>query len=151
VFQKNTLANVCEELGIPFDQEHRALSDARATLAVYRAMVQRISPQGGVRVRDLVDLLSALAPDSPARLEQKRMLRHGWRDRRTVWVDYQASGEALAGTVRREVGVWDIQFPYFQGWCYLRQGERVFRLERVRDVAHCGRAYDIPEFECRIR
>ena len=37
--------------------------------------------------------------------------------------------------------------PRVQGWCYLRKGERVFRLDRMRTVEPAGRPYDIPDFE----
>lgn len=149
-FRRNNLASVAESLGIAFDQEHRALGDARATLQVLRAMARIVAPEGGVSVRELLDLLGALAPDSPRRLEQKRLLRRAFRDRVTVWIDYVSTGDPFLGTVHREVGLYALALPYMQGWCYLRQGERVFRLDRVHQVSPGGRPYEIPDFERRV-
>ena len=149
-FRRNTLSHVANALGIDFDQEHRALGDARATHAVFRAMVEILAPEGGVTVRDLLDLLGALAPDSPRRLEQKRLLRQAFEARRTVWIDYLSTGDPRLRPTHREVGLYALSLPYMQGWCFLRQGERVFRLDRVHHVAPGERSYEIPEFERRV-
>lgn len=149
-FKRNNLASVCSELGVEFEQRHRALGDAHATMSVFRAMVELISPDGGVTVRDLLDLLGALAPDSPRRLAQKRLLTQAFRDRVTVEIAYQSTGNPRVGPVEREVGLWALSLPYMQGWCYLREGERVFRLDRIRTVRSMGRAYEIPDFQRRV-
>jgi DNA polymerase III epsilon subunit family exonuclease len=149
-FPRNTLTAVCENFGIAHASEHRALGDARATFEVYRAMVEAIDPNGDVTVRDLLDLLGALAPDSPLRLQQQRELALAFRQRRTVLIDYHAASDPRMGPVRREVGIWALALPLLQGWCYLRAGERVFRLDRIRRVEATDRTYEIPEFVHRI-
>lgn len=149
-FKRNNLESVSRSLGLDFQQEHRALGDARATLRVLIEMVEILSPAGGVTVRDLLDLLGALAPDSPRRLEQKRLLRQALEDRVTVWLDYVSTGDPKLGTVHREVGLYALSLPYMQGWCFLRQGERVFRLDRVHRVQAGERTYAIPEFKRRV-
>ena len=53
-------------------------------------------------------------------------------------------------TTRREIGVWMLNLPYIQAWCYLRQGERIFRLDRIQQVLPGGRTYEIPSFKPRI-
>ncbi len=149
-FQRNDLASVCDALGVDARPEHRALGDARATYEVFRAMVRAIDPHGDVTVRDLLDLLGALAPDSPLRLQQKRELKVAFRDRRTVILDYTSASDPRMGPVRREVGIWALALPHLQGWCYLRAGERVFRLDRIRHVEATERTYEIPDFVPRV-
>jgi len=149
-FKRNNLAHVAQVLGVEFDQDHRALHDARATLQVYRAMVDILAPQGGVTVRELLDLMGALAPDSPRRLQQKRLLRKAFAERVTVFIDYLSTGDPRLRPVHREIGIYAMALPYMQGFCFLRQGERVFRLDRVHDVQEGGRSYEIPEFERRV-
>ena len=149
-FRRNSLANVCQQLGIAHDGAHRAMGDAQATFDVFHTMVRAIDPRGDVTVDELLELLGALAPNSPLRLEQKRVVREAFQRRETVRMDYQSTGSREILPVRREVALWRLRLPYMQGWCFLREGERVFRLDRVRHVEHAGRPYAIPEFEPRI-
>jgi DNA polymerase III epsilon subunit family exonuclease len=144
-FRKNNLAALAAAFEVALDQHHRALSDAEATAGVLLGMAQVLDPTGAVTVADLNMLLGALAPNSPLRLRQSRVLRDAFRRRRSVWVDYQSTSEPRTGTVRREVAVWLLNLPYVQGWCFLRDGERVFRLDRMLSVRHGDRAYEVPE------
>lgn len=150
-FRRNDLATVCEALDVPLERHHRALGDAKATWGVFREMVAALAPRGGVTVRDLVELLGALAPDSPQRLQAKRTLCKAFRERRTVHIGYLATEDPRVGPIEREIGIWAMKMPYMQGWCYLRQGERIFRFDRIRDVHPGEREYEIPDFERRIR
>jgi DNA polymerase III epsilon subunit-like protein len=143
-FPKNGLEEVCRRLGVDVEPRHRALADAKATFAAYHRMLELLDPDGALTVDDVQQLLSALAPNSPYRLRQKRILREAHRDRVTVWVDYQSTGDGELGLVHREVAVWFLRLPYVQGWCFLRDGERVFRLDRMRAVARGTRSYDVP-------
>lgn len=149
-FSRNNLKSVCEHLGVDLTDQHRALGDARATFQVFRAMVEVLDPHGEVRVRDLADLIGELAPDSALRLQQKRLLRSAFRDRRTVMIDYNAARDPRMGPIRREIGIWALALPHLQAWCYLRSGERVFRLDRIRRVETTERTYEIPDFVKRI-
>ena len=150
-FPRNNLLALCRRLQVD-EPGHRALSDARATFLAFRKMVEIVDPGGvsGMTVEELVELLGALAPNSPMRLRQKRLLRDAYSDRRTVVIDYQSTSDPAAGLVRREVGIWLLKLPYIQGWCFLRGGERVFRLDRIRTVNEAERDYEIPDFDRRI-
>lgn len=144
-FKKNGLLDVCRELSIPLDHGHRALADARATFALFRRMVELVDPTGDVTVRELSDLVGALAPNSPLRLQQQQVLRDALRERRSVFIEYQSTSDPLEGRIRREVDLWEIRFPKVLGWCHLRQAERVFRVERMREVTLGDRTYEVPE------
>lgn len=143
-FRKNNLAALAEAFKVPLDRHHRAAADAEATAGVLLSMLRVIDPTGSVTVSDLNALLGALAPNSPLRLRQSRVLRDALRRRTSVWVDYQSTSDPAAGTLRREVAVWLLNLPYVQGWCYLRDGERVFRLDRMLSVRMGDRSYDVP-------
>jgi DNA polymerase III epsilon subunit family exonuclease len=149
-FPRNNLATVCTGLGVPLHNAHRAMGDAQATFAVFFRMAEILDPDRTVTVRELADLVSSLAPDSPLRLKQKGLLKQAFRTRRSVWIDYKATGEPSLGTLRREVGVWLLNFPRVQAWCFLRNGERVFRLDRMIRVSEGERDYEIPTFTPRI-
>jgi len=149
-FRRNNLDALCEQLQIPLEHHHRALADARATFRLYHRMLEILDPEGTVTVGEVNDLIGALAPNSPLRLRQQKLLREALRDRSSLFIEYQSTSSPAEGTLRREIGVWMLNLPYIQAWCYLRQGERIFRLDRIRSVLPGGREYDIPAFEPRI-
>ncbi|MBW1879704.1 MAG: hypothetical protein JRJ84_15185 [Deltaproteobacteria bacterium] len=149
-FRRNNLGALCEQLGIALDGHHRALADARATFQLYHRMLEILDPEGMVTVGEVNDLIGALAPNSPLRLLQKKLLREALRDHNSLFIEYQNTSSPEEGSLRREIGVWMLNLPYIQAWCYLRQGERIFRLDRIRSVLPGGREYAIPTFEPRI-
>lgn len=149
-FPRNNLVEVSQRLGVTHSEAHRALADAEATFQVYRRMCEVLDPDGAVSVAELSDLLDALAPNSPLRLRQRQVLRDAFRLRRTVLIDYQSTSDPMQGLIPREVAIWALKLPRFQGWCYLRDDERVFRLDRVRQVQPGDREYDVPDFQARI-
>lgn len=150
-FRKNDLTSAAAALEVPQEGAHRALVDARTTLRVYDRMLEVIDPVGVVTMGDLLELVDALAPNSPLRQRQAQVLADAFARRRTVWIRYQSMGSASQGVTHREVATWRLRLPRFQGWCYLREGVRVFRLDRVRSVREGERSYEVPErFEARI-
>lgn len=147
-FSRNNLATVAAELDLTVGDAHRAMADAQMTLAVFQEMMGRLDPQGTVTVAEVEGLVGALEPNSPLRLRQQHLLREGLRERRTVWLDYQ--GAPGASLTTREVAIWRIALPRVQGWCYLRQGERVFRQDRMIAVRRGAKHYEIPPFDSKI-
>ncbi|MEQ1564924.1 MAG: exonuclease domain-containing protein [Myxococcota bacterium] len=149
-FRKNGLYDVCRELGVTPVGTHRALSDARTTFAVFARMLDVLDPDGTLTVRQLGDLVGALAPNSPLRLQQQQLLRDALRTRRSVVIDYAGTTDP-DGLTQREVDLWFLRLPKFQGFCHLRGAERVFRLDRVRAVRLGERAVEVPAGAlCRI-
>lgn len=149
-FPRNALYAVAETLGVATTGQHRALADAEVTWRVLRRMLEILDPSGTMTVGELNDLIGALAPNSPLRLRQKRELRAAQAGGLTVILDYQDTKHPERGVVRREVGIRHIKFPYVQGWCFLRAGERVFRLDRMRSVVRTDRVVTLPDAKRRI-
>ena len=143
-FPRNNLGEVCAALGVELTGAHRALADAEATFAVLGRMLDVLDPDGTLTLGELTDLVEALAPRSPLRLRQQRVLREAYRDRRTVLLEYLSGAEPRAGAVLREVAIWFLRLPRVQGWCHLRAGERIFRLDRMISVRRGERPYEIP-------
>lgn len=141
---RNNLGEVCRRMGVDLDRAHRALSDARATFGIYHRMLELLDPECQVTVQELNDLIGALAPNSPLRLRQQQVLRDAYREHRTVWIRYQSMGSQSLGVTHREIGIYRLRLPKVQAWCYLREGERVFRLDRIRSVRKGERDYEIP-------
>ena len=150
-FRSNGLRDVCRELDVRTSSAHRALSDARATFDLFRRMVEILDPDGRVTVRELSDLVGALAPNSPLRLQQQQILRDAHRERRPVWIEYQSSSDPVAGRIRRPIEIWFLRLPKIHAWCRLRNAERVFRLDRIRAVERGEGTYTVPpEAESRV-
>lgn len=143
-FPRNNLAEVCAALGVELVGAHRALADAEATFEVLGRMLDVIDPEGTLTLGELTDLVDALAPRSPLRLRQQRLLREAFRERRTVLLEYLSGAEPAAGAMLREVAIWFLRLPRIQGWCHLRSDERIFRLDRMLSVRRGDRAYEIP-------
>ncbi len=149
-FPKNNLATVADRLGVPATTAHRALGDATTTLAVWRRMLNILDPSDSVTVAELQDLIGALAPNSPLRIRQQHALKEAFRQHKTLFIEYAVTDTSQVGIVRREIGIWRLRLPYIQAWCYLRDGERVFRLDRIRAIADAGRPYEVPPHEPKI-
>ncbi|MEZ4315922.1 MAG: exonuclease domain-containing protein [Myxococcota bacterium] len=149
-FPRNNLAEVCERLKIDLQSHHRALADARATFQAYHQMLDILDPAGTLTVEELLDLLGALAPNSPYRRQMERRIRDAFRLKRTVIIDYISTSDPHEGVIRREVSIWKLKIPRIQGYCHLRGGERVFRLDRIRSVEITENTYEIPTFDTRI-
>ena len=47
-FPRNNLYEVCSQLGVEVDREHRALDDARVTFEVYHRMMEILDPEEDV-------------------------------------------------------------------------------------------------------
>lgn len=144
-FPRNNLQAVAKRLEVHEDGAHRALADAMTTWRVLRAMLETLDPDGEVTVAELSGLLEALAPNSPTRLRQRALLRSSLESKRTVWIEYQSGEDPLRGTVRREVAPWLLKLPRLQGYCFLRNAERVFRVDRIRTVSPGERTYEVPD------
>lgn len=150
-FPKNDLRSVASALGVPAPA-HRALADARTTLDVWNRMLDVLDPSGSLTFGELDALVDALAPNSPMRLAQQRQLREALTALRSVYIAYASTEPGAQATLpqRREIAIWRLKLPYIQAWCYLRGGERVFRLDRIRTVEAGERPYEIPPHDPRI-
>lgn len=145
------LSDLCDVLGVPKGRLHRALDDARAAHGVWRAILDLLDPEGSLTVGGVRALIDALAPRSAYRAEQKTTLRAALTARTTVVVAYLSQDDT--GRMRRtdrEIEIWKLAFPRVQGWCRLRNEERVFRLDRMVTVVSTGRPYALPAFAARI-
>jgi DNA polymerase-3 subunit epsilon len=150
-FRSHKLDAVCQALAVEEAVTHRALDDAIATAGVFSRMVSLLDPGGKLTIGGLQRLVDDLERGSPMRQAQERALQEGLARKRTVWFDY-LSPTLTDGFIRtrREVQVWAIKPPRLQGWCYLRNAERIFRLERIHEIELGYRSYEIPSFTSRL-
>ena len=76
-----------------------------------------------------------------------KMLTEAFDKRLRVEIDYlsqrAASGESAQKI--RQVDVYHIREPYFEGYCHLRQDVRQFRIDRILDLKPTWTRYTIPK------
>lgn len=123
------LDSLCRHFGIRRERAHRALDDARATVEVLHALLERL---GGYDV-DTLDGVRSFRADVDPRIRDKRALIEGVRHRPGVYVFRGAGGDPLyigtAGDLRRRLN------QYFTGADPRRRiGEMVLLAESVEVV-----------------
>jgi DNA polymerase III epsilon subunit family exonuclease len=137
---KHNLAAVVERLGVNVSPAHRALSDARATAAVFHGFMLPYMRNGGFTVKQALDLQSGPAQQSapetpePARpaSPMEQALLHAAAHGGSVDIEYlTASGSASRRSIRplqlsRRGGT-----TYVIADCLLRGEQRTFRVDRI--------------------
>jgi DNA polymerase III subunit epsilon len=132
-FPSNSLGNLAQQLGVPpAHTAHRAGSDVTTTLGVYRAIVAHLSRHGA---RTLGDLLAAqgqafgFGPQAGPTLPEP--LARALTEGRPVTIRYSDSGFRVTERVIRPL---EVRHNRLVAWCYLRNDERTFVLERIEAV-----------------
>lgn len=145
------LGALATALGAGPSKGHRALADAETTHAVLVALIALVDPDGGLDLDALGRTIAGLQAGGGSREAQLSLMRSSLEARRTVHLSYVSASESGVGMVRseREVELWRVDPPRAQGFCRLRQEERVFRLDRVLDARPGDRSYEIPAFRPR--
>lgn len=138
---RHRLGDLCQSFGVSVDRAHRAGSDAEATLRVWFGLLELLDPDGSVPVEALPALVDGLARDGAVRVAQRELLIRAAASSRPVRLRYasrDADGRVYLSDRRldvRRVGRREVE-----GFCHLRQAERAFRLDRIRDVTPWARA-----------
>jgi len=125
----NSLAKL---LGFPHEGAHSALGDAEATWKLTDMLLTWLDPDDGLSLGQVQEAIQAREKGSPAQQALQAMLLECAKANQTVVFDYltRRDGEGFSRT-RREVAVWNVKWPRVEGFCFLRQEKRVFRVERM--------------------
>jgi DNA polymerase-3 subunit epsilon len=134
------LGSLAERIGLPLPGAHRALADARAALVLYQAMLKQAQPD---RIPTTRELLESISADQNVRAALKRA--HAAGEPMTIdYVSYRPQGEL---SVVRTITIRRISKYKVKAFCHLRQGERTFRIDRIRWVAAATEPVSAPPFE----
>ncbi|PWH20685.1 MAG: hypothetical protein DDG58_01540 [Ardenticatenia bacterium] len=125
----NRLTSVADALGISTDAAHSALGDARITAQVLYALMHLLSEYG---VRTLEELIEAQGgpvfwPYSSWE-HLPDILLEALSCGRGLWLRYMDGSGVIT---ERWVQPLDANAEYLIAYCYLRQAQRVFRLDRI--------------------
>lgn len=138
------LAALARLFAVATQPTHRALDDARATVDVLHALIERVGNQG---VHTLADLRSYLPDVTPAQ-RRKRVLAEGLPRRPGVYLFRGPSGEVLyigtAVDLRRRVG------QYFTGADPRGRMKEMVNLATAVDHVECAHALEAGVRELRL-
>jgi DNA polymerase-3 subunit epsilon len=138
------LAALARLFAVATQPTHRALDDARATVDVLHALIERVGNQG---VHTLADLRSYLPNVTPAQ-RRKRVLAEGLPRRPGVYLFRGPSGEVLyigtAVDLRRRVG------QYFTGADPRGRMKEMVNLATAVDHVECAHALEAGVRELRL-
>jgi DNA polymerase III subunit epsilon len=124
------LASIAARVGLPHHGAHRALNDARTTLAVLLQIARSVDPAGVPTVRQLQARVAELRRGSPQRRRIALLLRAAARAGAELEIDYTS---LVPGPLcqRRRVRAQRVGDGWLVGWCHLRGEQRRFRLDRI--------------------
>ncbi len=137
-------------LRLTSEQTFALLTSAKALLSVPGADEQSALARG------LAKVLHALGEASETAVEIEidtasdtitEQLRFAVDSKCSVMITYYSYGRDNTGS--RVVDPWSIHSEgglwYLQGWCHLSNAERIFRIDRIREVTHTDQAFVVPD------
>lgn len=132
-----SLHALSRELG--FDRPaHRAMSDVIALQALFAHLLARLRMLGVVTLADLLRAQRGLLPGEPEP-EAPPLIAAALRNGTRLRIAYRAKGDVL--TVR-EILPLEFQagreLPRLVAYCYLRNGQRTFYLDRIESLEAAG-------------
>jgi DNA polymerase III epsilon subunit family exonuclease len=137
-FPSNSLARVAERLGIQNERAHRALSDVLTTRQVFSFMADVLARRGAHTLGDFLRLQGGTIPWRDEReidLPLPPALEEALRLNRKVYMRYvNNSGEQTERWVTPLQVSAERDYIYLRAYCHLRNGGRMFRLDRVLEM-----------------
>ncbi len=134
-----SLDNLCRGLGIR-KHGHRALGDAEATRQLFRQIREVLAEQEVRTLADYYDVqgrrLDWRSVRSVAQpIEPPPVIREAMKSGALLWIRYaDARGNSTERTVRPVEVTGRPGQTYLRAFCYLRQSERTFAIERIREM-----------------
>jgi DNA polymerase-3 subunit epsilon len=136
-FPSNSLGAVAAQLDIPYPQQHRAVYDARVTGQVLRVFLRDLGRRRMATAADVIfPAADVLSSGTEASIVLPPLLSEAITQGLTLEICYAAAG-AEVNTRRRIDPLTVVQTRdtvYLRAYCYLRQDERTFRLDRITEM-----------------
>jgi DNA polymerase III epsilon subunit family exonuclease len=137
-FPSNSLPRVAEALGLPTDRSHRALADVLTTREVFMFILAELAMRGA---RTLGDLLAfqggavAWRPRETVEIPLPPALDEALRTQRRLYLRYvdEYGSQTERWVSPRNVSARS-EYIYLHAYCYMRNAERHFRLDRVLEM-----------------
>lgn len=129
-----SLGALCRSLGIEVDGRlHRAMADVMQTRRLFRRLMDDLLPDGLLRLGDLLAHQGGpLRFGSVKRLEMPPTIEEALGSGRLLRIRYRSSsGHETERMVRPERVFESSGSLFLRGYCFLRQDERTFRVDRI--------------------
>jgi DNA polymerase-3 subunit epsilon len=126
----NSLASVCEHLGLDRKRAHRALDDAEATLQMAWRLLDRADPGHTLPLEGAQALCRRRNTDEIRVIAEA--LLSSLRRAEPIVIEYLRQD---ASSTRRVITVHKVSSSRVEAFCHLRGEDRIFRLDRITLVA----------------
>lgn len=138
-FPSNSLGDIARYIGLPLDQQHRALADVTTTKDIFEFFLKDLERRG-IRLKRLKDILKLqgksveLKPSNelvlPTEIEQ------ALREKSKLEIQYLSAYKEETST--RVIEPFDISVgktnTYIHAYCHLRKQRCTFRLDRILGI-----------------
>lgn len=135
-FGSNSLDSLAQKIGLP-SQPHRAMGDVVYTWNVLQWLIQKLAGDDVLTLRDLIEAQggSIAVPEPDRDVELPRVIEEAITRGSALKIQYQSSG---SGRTTRVIDPMQATkkdgSTYVVAYCRLREDQRSFRLDRIRDL-----------------
>ncbi len=138
-FPSNSLGRIANYIGLPAEEEHRALADVTTTKNVFEYFLMDLGRRG-IRLKRLKDILklqgNAVTLETSKQLVLPTEIEEALRVRGKLQIRYLSAYND--GTTTRVIEPLEIsvgkESTYIHAFCHLRKERCTFRLDRILDM-----------------
>ena len=136
------LASVAHSLGISSSQEHRAMSDAVMTCAIFEKELIRLASSGAETIDDIAQVQKRKAAKAATVKDYKlKLIEEAIRDQKRLNITYRSiwNNKITRRTITPKEVRKGYDSHYVVSHCHLKGEERTFRLDGILDATPEGK------------
>ncbi|MCZ6864178.1 MAG: exonuclease domain-containing protein [Candidatus Dadabacteria bacterium] len=138
-FPSNSLGEIARYIGLPIDEEHRALADVTTTKDIFEYFLKDLERRG-IRLKRLKDILKLQGKSVELQTTNELVLpteiEQALRDKGKLEIKYLSAYEEETSV--RVIEPFDISVSkantYIHAYCHLRKRRCTFRLDRILGI-----------------
>ncbi|GJM15925.1 MAG: hypothetical protein DHS20C13_12520 [Thermodesulfobacteriota bacterium] len=138
-FPSNSLGDIARYIGLPIDEQHRALADVTTTKDIFEFFLKDLERRG-IRLKRLKDILKLQGQSVELKTSNELVLpteiEQALRDKGKLEIKYLSAYKEETST--RVIEPLEISFSkantYIHAYCHLRKERCTFRLDRILGI-----------------
>jgi len=138
-FPSNSLGEIAKSIGLPIDEQHRALADVTTTKVIFEYFLKDLDRRG-IRLKKLKDILKlqgkAVELETTNELVLPAEIEQALRDKGKLEIKYLSAYKEETSV--RVIEPFDISVSkantYIHAYCHLRKERCTFRLDRILGI-----------------
>ena len=138
-FPSNSLGDIARYIGLPIDEQHRALADVRTTKDIFEFFLKDLDRRG-IRLKRLKDILKLQGQSVELKTSNELVLpteiEQALRDKSKIEIKYLSAYKEETST--RVIEPLEISVSksntYIHAYCHLRKQRCTFRLDRILGI-----------------